>query len=380
VDIDSRGSRGVTRPLFVTRPLMPPLEEFLPSIEAIWKSGQVTNGGAFHQAFEAELARYLGVQHVSVVASGTVGLLLALRSLGLQGEVITSPYSFVATSHALLWLGLTPVFADIDPTSFNLDPAAVEAAITPRTCAILAVHTYGQPCDVEGLAAVAMRHGLKLVYDAAHAFGVCDAGGSILRYGNLSVLSFHGTKVFHTFEGGAVISPDAATKKEIDYLRNFGFVDEVTVVEAGMNGKMDELRAAFGLLQLKHVDAAIELRREIDAFYRQRLDRLEGLRCMPSPRVARFNFGYFPVFFETGGRDARDAAYEAMRAAGVMVRRYFHPLISDFPMYAASRGRGHAALPIARRCADSVLCLPIYPGMEDSDCERVVDALKAALA
>lgn len=370
----------MTRPLFVTRPLMPPLEEFLPALEAIWQSGQVTNGGAFHQAFEAALARYLGVRHVSVCANGTVGLLLALRSLGLRGEVITSPYSFVATSHALLWLGLSPVFADIDPTSCNLDPAAVEAAITPRTSAILAVHTYGQPCDVEGLAAVAARHGLKLVYDAAHAFGVCDEGGSVLRYGDLSVLSFHGTKVFHTFEGGAVISPDAATKKEIDFLRNFGFVDEVTIVEAGMNGKMDELRAAFGLLQLEHVDAAIEQRREIDAFYRQHLDGVDGLRCMPSPRVLRFNFGYFPVFFEAGGRDARDAAYDAMRASGVMVRRYFYPLISDFPMYSRCIGAENAGLPVARRCADSVLCLPIYPGMERSECERVVATLKAGLA
>ena len=370
----------MTRPLFVTRPLMPPLEEFLPALKAIWESGQVTNGGAFHQAFEAALARYLGVPHVSVCANGTVGLLLALRSLGLRGEVITSPYSFVATSHALLWLGLKPVFADIEPTSFNLDPAAVEAAITPRTSAILAVHTYGQPCDVDGLAAVAARHDLKLVYDAAHAFGVCDDGGSILRHGDLSVLSFHATKVFHTFEGGAVITPDAATKKEIDFLRNFGFVDEVTVVEAGMNGKMDELRAAFGVLQLKHVDAAIEQRRAIDAFYRQHLEPLDGLRCMPLPRLARFNFGYFPVFFDRGGREVRDAAYEAMRAEGVMVRRYFHPLISDFPMYAGSGNAGSADLPVARRCADSVLCLPIYPEMETSECERVVDSLKALLA
>ncbi len=370
----------MNRKLFVTRPLMPPLEEFLPSIEAIWASGQVTNGGEFHQAFETGLASYLGVPFVSVCANGTVGLMLALKAMGLRGEVITTPYSFVATSHALLWLGLRPVFADIAADTFNLDPKAVEAAITPQTSAILAVHTYGRPCDAAGLEAVARRHGLKLVYDAAHAFGVHDEGGSILRHGDMSVLSFHGTKVFHTFEGGAVICPNAETKERVDFLRNFGFADEVTVVEAGMNGKMDELRAAFGLLQLKHVDEAIARRAGIDARYRLRLEGRAGLRCMPLSGASRFNYGYFPVFFEGGGRSARDAAYRSMRDMGVMVRRYFFPLISDLPMYAQDVGSAEDRFPVAKHCADTVLCLPIHPEMSAADCDRVVDSLFDAVS
>lgn len=366
-------------PLYVTKPLLPPLDDYLPYLEAIWQSGEVTNGARFHRELEAALAAYLGVEHLCLFANGTLALLAALKALDIHGEVITTPYSFVATAHVLRWNGITPVFADIDPLTLTLRADAVEAAITPATRAILPVHVYGAPCDCAGLGALARRHGLALLYDAAHAFGVSDAGGSLLRHGDLSVLSFHATKVFHTFEGGAVVCRDAAMKRQLDLLKNFGFVDETTVVETGLNAKLDELRAAFGLLQLRHVDAAIEARRQIDARYRAQLAGLLGLRCWPLPAVARFNYGYFPVFIE-GGPAVRDAVAATMRKQEVMVRRYFYPLISDFPMYAALPSAAPAQLPVARAAADSVLCLPIYPQMSAADCAAVVAALTEAIA
>jgi dTDP-4-amino-4,6-dideoxygalactose transaminase len=368
-------SRG---PLHVTRPLLPPIEEFLPYLESIWAYGQVTNGGPYCRQLEAALEDYLGVDHVVTFANGTLALMAALKALDIKGEVITTPYSFVATCHALLWNGIEPVFADIDPHTLNLDPRHVEELVSPHTTAILPVHVYGQPCDVAGLQRVADHHGLKLIYDAAHAFGVGDAGGSLLRHGDLSVLSFHATKVFHTFEGGAVVCRDAAMRRRLEQLRNFGFVDEVTVVEAGINGKMNELQAAFGLLHLKYADHAMARRRDIDGCYRLALEGLAPIRCLPVNPAHRANYGYFPVFVNEAAGVDRDGICAALRAQDIMVRRYFHPLISEFPMYRHLPSAAPTRLPAAHRAAAGVLCLPIFPDMTQGDCARVVDALAAA--
>ncbi len=260
-----------SEPIYVTRPLMPPLSEFLPYLEQIWQSRWLTNAGPFHQQLEERLAAYLGVQHLALFANATIALVTALQALRITGEVITTPYSFVATAHSLLWNNITPVFVDIRPEDYNLDPDAIEAAITPRTTAIMPVHCYGNACDVERIQGIADRYGLRVIYDAAHAFGIRREGESLLKHGDLSVLSFHATKVFTTFEGGAIVCPDAKTKQRIDYLKNFGFADEVTVVAPGINGKMNEVQAAFGLLQLEHVGAAIERRIAIDRTYRELL-------------------------------------------------------------------------------------------------------------
>ncbi|WP_041483414.1 DegT/DnrJ/EryC1/StrS family aminotransferase [Thioalkalivibrio paradoxus] len=366
-------------PLFVTRPLLPPLDEFLPYLEEIWNNGWVTNAGTFHHQLEAALAKYLGVPQVSLFANGTLALMTALRAMGASGEVITTPYSFVATAHALKWSGIDPVFVDIDPDTLTLDPDLIEAAITPRTSAILPVHVYGYPCQTERIRALAERHGFKVVYDAAHAFGVRDSGGSLLRHGDLSILSFHATKPFHTFEGGAVISHDPDTKRRIDRMKNFGFVNETTVTEVGINAKMNELQAAFGLLHLRHIDAALERRSAIDAFYRMHLADLPGLQPLPPPRVETFNFGYCPVLVTEDAPIDRDTLFGILRAQGVMVRRYFYPLITEFPMYREHRGASAAALPVAQRTARNVLCLPIYPQLNENDCVRVVDSIRTAL-
>ena len=365
----------MSRPIYVTRPHLPPLEEFLPYLESIWESGQLTNGGPMHQRLEQALADYLGVEHLSLVGNGTLGLIIALQALDIRGEVITTPYSFVATAHALRWNGIEPVFADIDPQTFNLDPARIEAAITPATTAILPVHCYGTPCAVEAIEAIAQRHGLRVIYDAAHAFGVGQRGKSLLRHGDLSVLSFHATKVFHTFEGGAIVSPDARTKERIEHLRNFGYVDETTVVSAGINGKMSEVNSAFGLLELKHIDAALARRREIDGLYRHLLADMPGIRCPLPPAVDGGNASYFPILVEPGTRPGRDALYERLKQHGIYARRYFYPLISDFPVYRSSPGAARYNLPNAALAADSVLCLPIYPALTDAEVQRIVQLI-----
>lgn len=366
------------RPLYVTRPFLPPLEDFLPYLQEIWASGQVTNGGSFHQRLEAALSEYLEVDHLSLTANGTLALMSAIRVLDLAGEVITTPFSFVATSHVLLWNGITPVFADIDADGLNLDPAAVEAAITPRTTAILAVHVYGRPCDVRALQDIADRHGLRLLYDAAHACGVRTAGYNLLQQGDLSVLSLHATKVLHTFEGGAVVSPDARTKRRIDELRNFGFAGETSVVSAGINAKMNELQAAFGLLHLQHLDAAIARRKAIDACYRQALAEVPGIRCLALPDVVRYNHGYFPIRVDDDYPLSRDDLLSSLRDKGIYARRYFYPLICDFPMYRGLPSAEPGHLPVARRVAGEILCLPIYPEMDDADCRRVAGLIRAA--
>ena len=363
------------RDLFVTQPDLPPLEEFIPYLEEIWASRRLTNSGPFHHRLEQELAVHLGVDHVALFANGTIALVTALQTLRITGEVITTPYSFVATAHSLLWNGIKPIFVDIDPDSFNMDPARIEAAITPRTTAILPVHCYGNPCDVEAIGRIADTYGLRVIYDAAHAFGVRRGDTSLLRHGDLSVLSFHATKVFNTFEGGAIVCPDARTKQRVDFLKNFGFADEVTVVAPGINGKMNEVQAAFGLLQLKHVAAALERRAGIDAAYRVLLADIPGIRCMSPPAGATSNHSYFPVLVGDDYPLSRDELYQRMRGQGVYGRRYFYPLISDMPMY---RGYASAApdnLPVARRVSQQVLCLPIFPAMDKADVERVVSLI-----
>lgn len=364
-----------SKPVFVTQPYLPPLEEFVPYLEKIWSNKILTNGGPMHQQLESELCRYLGVEHIALFNNGTIALLTALQSLGVTGEVITTPYSFVATAHSLLWNGITPVFVDIDPHTLNLDPGKIEAAITERTSAILPVHCYGNPCDVEAIEAIARKCNMRVVYDAAHAFGVRDAGGSILRHGDLSVLSFHATKVFNTFEGGAIVCPDAETKRRIDQLKNFGIVDEVTVNAAGINGKMSEINAAFGLLQLSHMGTVLERRCEIDRAYREQLQGIKGIRLVEGGGGS--NFSYFPVMIEDDYPMNRDGLYQRLKDSNIFARRYFYPLISEFPMYRGMASAKADNLPVASRAAQRVLCLPIYPALTDSDIARVVDVMRS---
>lgn len=366
-------------PIYVTQPQLPPLEEFLPSLQRIWDSRQLTNGGPFHQELERALCDYLGVEHIALFCNGTLALVTALQALRVTGEVITTPYSFVATSHALLWNGIRPVFVDVDPETLNLDPAKIEAAITPQTTAIMPVHCYGRPCDTQAIQRIADTYNLRVIYDAAHAFGVEDAQGSVLRHGDLSVLSFHATKVFNTFEGGAIVCPDAKTKQRIDHLKNFGFVDEVTVVAPGINGKMSEFNAALGLLQLKHIDEAIARRAEVDARYRQGFAGLPGLRCLSTGQHRRVNHAYFAVLIGPECACSRDQLYERLVEQGIRARRYFYPLISSFPMYRGLPSSAPALLPHAARAAEQVLCLPIYPDLSVADQQRVIDVLRAAV-
>lgn len=368
----------MTRPLYVTEPHLPPLEEFIPYLEKIWADRWLTNAGQFHARFEAALCAYLGVEHLALFANGTLALMTALQSLRIGGEVITTPFSFVATSHALLWNNIEPVFVDIDPKTFNLDPAQVEAAITPRTTAILPVHCFGRPCDTRAIERIADRYGLKVIYDAAHAFGVRQDAQSVLRHGDLSILSFHATKVFNTFEGGAVICPDAKSKQRIDDLKNFGFADEVTVVAAGINGKMNEFQAALGLLQLDHIDAALEQRRRIDARYREALAGCPGIACMDIPSDTELNWGYFPILVGPDYPLTRDALYARFREHDIHARRYFHPLISTMPMYRHLPSARPEDLPVAHRIAEQVLCLPIFPHLPPERQQAVIDVILTA--
>jgi dTDP-4-amino-4,6-dideoxygalactose transaminase len=361
--------------VYVTEPHLPPLEEFIPYLRAIWESRRLTNRGPFHQEFEAALARYLSVPHLALFANGTIALVTALQTLRITGEVITTPYSFVATSHSLFWNSIKPVFVDIDLRSFNLDPGKIEAAITPQTTAILAVHCYGNPCAVSQIQQIADTYGLKVIYDAAHAFGVKYRGESLLTHGDLSVLSFHATKVFTTFEGGAIICPDAKTKQRIDYLKNFGFADEVTVMAPGINGKMNEFQAALGLLQLKYIDQLIERRKVIDARYRARLEGLPGITCMIGPEDTIRNYAYFPIRVGDGYWLSRDELYQRLRSNNIFARRYFYPLISAFPMYRGLPSSVPKNLPMANRVSEEVLCLPIYPHLTDGQVDEITDLI-----
>ncbi len=368
------------QPIYVTQPLLPPLEEFIPYLQQIWDSKRLTNNGPFHEQFEQALCDYLGVKHVALFTNGTVALITALQTLRIAGEVITTPYSFVATAHALLWNGIKPVFVDIDPVTLNLDPDRIEAAITPQTTAIMPVHCYGRPCDVERIEKIADNYGLKVIYDAAHAFGVRCHNGSVLNSGDLSVLSFHATKVFNTFEGGAIVCHDAKAKQRIDHLKNFGFVDDVTVVAPGINGKMSEINAAFGLLQLKGIDEAIHKRKVIDGRYREALAGVKGIHCLPGAGEKVANYAYFPILVQPDYPLSRDALYQLMQDNGIYSRRYFYPLISDFPMYRGMPSAAHANLPVARKAAEQVICLPIYPALENDQVRRIAALIRNCVA
>jgi dTDP-4-amino-4,6-dideoxygalactose transaminase len=363
-------------PIYVTRPSLPALEEFIPYLREIWDSKILTNSGPFHEKFEQKLCEFLGVKQIALFANATIGLVTALQALRISGEVITTPYSFVATAHSLLWNGIKPVFVDIDPHTLNLDPGKIEGAITPHTTAIMPVHVYGHPCDVDRIQAIADTYGLKIIYDAAHAFAVQCHCGSVLNHGDLSVLSFHATKTFTTFEGGAIVCPDEKSRQRINYLKNFGFADEVTVVAPGINGKMSEFNAALGLLQLKGIDAALAERRAIDERYRAGLADVAGIRCLQSAGEIRCNYAYFPILVQPDYPLSRDALYQKLRDTGIFVRRYFYPLISDFPMYRSLPSAAHSNLPVARKMAAQVLCLPIYPGLPHDQVDRVLDLLR----
>jgi dTDP-4-amino-4,6-dideoxygalactose transaminase len=366
------------RLLYVTRPSLPPLEEFLPLLESIWSSRILTNGGPFHQRLERALCDYLRVENLSLFTNGTIALITALKALKIKGEVITTPYSFVATAHALLWNDCYPVFADIDPVTLNLDPARIEACITNKTRAILAVHCYGQPCDVETIQAIAEKNNLPVIYDAAHAFGVTCHCGSVMSHGDLSVMSFHATKVFNTFEGGAIVAGSESGKLHIDQLKNFGFVNEISVTEVGINGKMSEMNSALGLIQLNHVKNAIRSRRDIFMHYISRLDTVAGIKCTLEKWTEGNNFSYFPILVSADYPLSRDDLYLHLRNHGVMSRRYFYPLISDMPMYKALPSAAQHNLPIAHRTSMEILCLPIYEGLQRNDVDMICELIYKA--
>lgn len=365
------------KPIYVTQPALPPLEEFIPYLKEIWDSKILTNNGPFHQQFEQALAEYLGVKYISIFSNGTLALVTALQTLRITGEVITTPYSFVATTHSLWWNNIKPVFADIDPETFNLNPEKVEAAITPQTTAIMPVHVYGTPCNLDELQRIADTYGLKLIYDAAHAFGVKINGQSILNFGDLSVLSFHATKVFNTIEGGAIICHDLKTKQRIDFLKNFGFADETTVIAPGINAKMNEVQAAYGLLQLKYVDRYIERRKKITQLYREKLRDIPGIRIMEDMKGVVHSYTYFPVLIdkEKYGK-TRDEVYAELKSHNINGRRYFYPLISQFPTYRGLPSAQKENLPVAEKITEQVICLPIYPLLGKTNVDIVCSILK----
>lgn len=361
----------------VTKPALPPLEEFIPYLESIWESQNLTNNGKFHQQLERELAEYLGVKYLSLFANGTLALLTALQTLKITGEVITTPYSFVATTHALHWNGIKPVFVDIEPNFCNLDTQKIESAITPNTTAILPVHVYGNPCNVEKIKEIADNYGLKVIYDACHAFGVKINGDSVLNFGDLSILSFHATKVFTTFEGGAIVCHDETTKRRIDFLKNFGFANETTVVGPGINAKMNEFQAALGVLQLKHVDKAISERKRIVELYRSELDSLNGISYMQDIDGVSHNYPYFPIFInEENFGITRDQIYEKLKEYNIYTRRYFYPLISQFPTYRGLESASEKNLPIALKTSEKVLCLPVYSNLTFDETKRIANLIK----
>lgn len=360
----------------VTSPLLPNLDEFTDSLKEIWESKWITNNGQFHQKLEAALAEYLKVPYVSLFTNGTLPLLTALQALRITGEVITTPYSFVATTHALWWNGIKPVFVDIDPSTGNIDPQKIEAAITPRTTAILPVHVYGKPCDTEAIQAIADKYGLKVIYDAAHAFGVEVNGESLLNAGDMSTLSFHATKVFNTIEGGAMVMHDEKTKQRIDYLKNFGFANEVEVVGPGINSKMDEIRSAYGLLNLKQVDAAIAARQKVAVVYREALRNVDGISFWDDMPGVRHNYSYFPIFVDAEKYGmTRDELYMKMKDQGVWGRRYFYPLISEFSTYRGLESSRPENLPNAHMMADTVICLPMHHALREEEINRIIHCI-----
>lgn len=360
----------------VTSPLLPDLEEFNNVLKEIWANKWITNNGSFHKQLEKELAAYLKVPYISLFTNGTLPLITALQALRITGEVITTPYSFVATTHSLWWNGIKPVFVDIDPATGNLDPDKIEAAITPKTTAIMPVHVYGKPCDTKRIQEIADKYGLKVIYDAAHAFGVEVNGESILNAGDMSTLSFHATKVYNTIEGGAMVMHDEQTKKRIDYLKNFGFAGETTVIAPGINSKMDEIRSAYGLLNLRQVDSAIEARHQVAIKYREALRNVEGITFFDDMPGVKHNYSYFPIFVDAEKYGmTRDELYFKMKEHEVLGRRYFYPLISEFSTYRGLESAKPELLPNAHKMANTVICLPMHHALTENDIERVLEQI-----
>ena len=363
--------------VFVTSPLLPELKEFIPYMEEIWRNKWLTNQGPFHEKLEKELSDYLGVQYLNLFSNATLALIVALEALRISGEVITTPYSFVATTHSLWWNNIKPVFVDIEPKTLNIDPNRIEAAITPATTAIMPVHVYGNPCNVKEIERIADIYGLRVIYDAAHAFGVKQNGIPVLDYGDLSVLSFHATKVYSTVEGGAIISHDAKMKRRIDFLKNFGFADEVTVVAPGINAKMNEMQASFGLLSLKIVDEAIAKRKILAEIYRKGLTGIAGIAMLPEMPEVQHNYGYFPILVDEQKYGMqRDELYEKMKQHNIYGRRYFYPLISDFPTYRGLPSAQPGNLPVAVKVAAQVICLPMHHELTEKKISEIIDLIK----
>lgn len=363
--------------IYVTRPSLPPLEEFIKYLEDIWESRWLTNQGKYHQIFEKELADYLGVNYISLFANGTLALITALQVLRISGEVITTPFSFVATTHALNWNGINPIFCDIEPETMNIDAEKIEALISPKTTAILPVHVYGNPCNIKNIEEIRDTYGLKVIYDAAHAFGVEKNGNSILDFSDLSVLSFHATKVFTTMEGGAIICHDEKIKKQIDYLKNFGFASETKVVASGINAKMNEMQAALGLLQLKEIDKNIKKRKQVTYYYRKKLGNIIGIKILYDFEGVKHNYAYFPIFVDEKKYGlTRDELYEKLKQHNIYGRRYFYPLISQFPTYKNLPSATPENLPVAEQITREVICLPIYPDLDLTEVDRIVNILK----
>ena len=360
----------IDKPIYVTSPLLPSLEDFTFLLKEIWESKMLTNNGNFHQKLEEELAKYLKVPYLSLFTNGTLPLITALQAMRITGEVITTPFSFVATTHSLWWNGIKPVFVDIEPETCNLDPSKIEAAITPRTTAIMPVHVYGKPCKTKEIQEIANKYGLKVIYDAAHAFGVEINGESILNFGDMATLSFHATKVYNTLEGGALVVHDEQTKKRIDYLKNFGFASETEVVAPGINSKVDEVRAAYGLLNLKQVDHAINSRRKVAIRYRDELQGVKGITFFNDIPGVRHNYSYFPIFInaEEYGM-TRDELYFKMKEHNVFGRRYFYPLISTFSTYRGLDSANPDNLPIATQMSNNVICLPMHHALSENEVE-----------
>ena len=367
----------IDKPIYVTSPLLPSLEDFTFLLKEIWESKMLTNNGNFHQKLEEELAKYLKVPYLSLFTNGTLPLITALQAMRITGEVITTPFSFVATTHSLWWNGIKPVFVDIEPETCNLDPSKIEAAITPRTTAIMPVHVYGKPCKTKEIQEIANKYGLKVIYDAAHAFGVEINGESILNIGDMATLSFHATKVYNTLEGGALVVHDEQTKKRIDYLKNFGFASETEVVAPGINSKVDEVRAAYGLLNLKQVDHAINSRRKVAIRYRDELQGVKGITFFNDIPGVRHNYSYFPIFInaEEYGM-TRDELYFKMKEYNVFGRRYFYPLISTFSTYRGLDSANPDNLPVATQMSNNVICLPMHHALSENEVEYILQIIK----
>jgi dTDP-4-amino-4,6-dideoxygalactose transaminase len=364
----------------VTQPFLPPLNEFQPYLEDIWRRKWVTNNGYYHEKLETELSNYLGVKHISLFANGTIALLIAIKALELKGEIITTPFSFVATAHSIKWNGIKPVFVDIESKTCNIDPDKIEDAITPQTTAILPVHVYGAPCDNDRIMEIAKKHDLKVIYDAAHAFGVIKNKQSIMNYGDLSILSFHATKVFNTFEGGAIVSHSKEMKKKIDDLKNFGFQGELTVDGIGINGKMNEIQSAIGLLQLKYIDFAIKRRKNIADTYKLRIREIDGISFLYDIEGVEHNYAYFPIFIDKNEYGiSRDGIFEILKKHNIFGRRYFYPLVSNFSIYKNLPSANSKEMPVAKEISNKVICIPIYPGLTIGAQNQIIDILKGEI-